>query len=252
MSEESTQAVAEPPASSPARLIVLLLVLGVAVAALVFDRTYARPGSEAAYKQLDELMKDPAKQKEFDTNKDGAIQDVEVKQILGEPNKTEMLKTADGTVNGKIDIYYWTRGLPMWNYSLYVVYSGKTEPLLHFCSLEERPGKEYLPKSADVVQPTDEQLDPNWEPPVPSGAGAGGGGGSSAPSGTQGEISGQDSKSRPKSDEGEEAKKADDTKQDESKAGDSKKDDSKKDDGKQDDASDKPKQDDSQNGDSDS
>jgi hypothetical protein len=47
---------APPPQTSSARLIVLLGILALAIGALVYDFTYAKPGSEATRKKIDDFV----------------------------------------------------------------------------------------------------------------------------------------------------------------------------------------------------
>jgi hypothetical protein len=151
-SEEQRPYTAPHPAkeTSPLRLIVLLLVFGVALVGLLYDYTIARPAIKKADKTiqglLDGSMKDPSG--------DGAVTEDEVQSLLGsKPSRVTQLET------GKIEVYSWRSGLPYRTYDLYVVYSGQQLPLLHSATTNEEPTGAQLPEKMIVPNNlTDEEI----------------------------------------------------------------------------------------------
>ena len=132
--------------TSPVRLIILLLIFGVALAGLLYDYCIARPAHGKAYRTVVGLLDGRTP----DPDGDGAVTDNEVQTILErDPSTVEQLP------NGKIEIFSWRSGLPYRTYDLYVVYSGRTMPLLHFAATE-RPQQSDLPPLTVFQQPKEE------------------------------------------------------------------------------------------------
>jgi hypothetical protein len=115
------------------RLVVLLLIFGVALVGLLYDYCVARPAHHRATQTIFGLLTGTT----ADPDGDGAITDDEVQSIMGcKPSKIEMLR------DGKIEVYSWRSGLPYRCYDLYVVYLGHEMPLLHFASTRQpQPGE---------------------------------------------------------------------------------------------------------------
>jgi hypothetical protein len=153
--------------TNPVRLVVLLLIFGLALAGLLYDYTIARP----AVQKADQLIQGCFSGQTEDPDDDGTYTDDEIQMILQrKPAETEDLS------NGKIEIYTWRSGLPFRDHTLYVVYVGRNHPLLHFASMT-RPDQTQLPPVTKLADPpTQEELD-NFVPMGPSGAGGEGAGG---------------------------------------------------------------------------
>ena len=137
--EEQGPCTAPHPAkeTSPLRLIVLLLVFGVALAGLLYDYTIARPAIKKADQTIQGLLEGSIK----DPSGDGAVTEDEVQSLLGsKPSSVTQLE------NGKIEVYSWRSGLPYRTYDLYVVYSGQKLPLLHSATTNEEPTGSQLPE----------------------------------------------------------------------------------------------------------
>ena len=115
------------------RLVILLLIFGVALSGLLYDYCVARPAHDRATQTIFGLLTGTT----ADPDGDGAITDDEAQSILGcKPSAIEMLS------NGKIEVYSWRSGLPYRRYDLYVVYFGHEMPLLHFAStMQPQPGE---------------------------------------------------------------------------------------------------------------
>jgi hypothetical protein len=142
--EEQCPCTAPHPAkeTSPLRLIVLLLVFGVALACLLYDYTIARPAIKKALISIQGLLEGSIK----DPSGDGAVTEDEVQSLLGsKPSRVTQLET------GKIEVYSWRSGLPYRTYDLYVVYSGQKLPLLHSATTNEEPTGDQLPENAVIL-----------------------------------------------------------------------------------------------------
>ncbi len=155
-----------PPAkgTSPLRLVILLLIFGIALAGLLYDYCIARPAQKDAYNKILGLLDGSTP----DPSGDGTVTDDEVQSILGnKPTGTKAL------TNGKIETYSWRSGLPYRTYFLYVVYSGQKMPLLHFASTEE-PLPSDLPPVTVLNKPTQQEIDDYvpTNPGTPAGPGA--------------------------------------------------------------------------------
>ena len=161
---EQGSGTAPPPAkeTSPLRLILLLLVFGVALVGLLYDYTIARPAIQKADETIQAVLEGTIK----DPNNDGGVTEAEVQDLLGrQPSTVKQLE------NGKIEIYSWRSGLPYRTYDLYVVYSGQKLPLLYSASTNEEPTGSRLPeKSAPLKKMTDDELK-SFVPRQPSGVG---------------------------------------------------------------------------------
>jgi hypothetical protein len=219
--------------TSPLRLIVLLSIFGIALAGLLYDYCVARPASKAAYDKVITMLEDEER-----TELSISPEDVQ-KEIGQKPSAVEDLE------NGKIEIYSWRSGMPIRKYSLYVVYSGRTLPLLYSASQNTRPDK-LPPKNTPAIEMSEEEL---AKERMPIGAGAPGGGGRGGRGGRPG-ARGEDAKVSDDSEKGGEADKDDADKAEEPKKDDATKDDAdkgeepKKDEPKQDEPKqDEPKQD---------
>jgi len=128
------------------------------------------------------------------------------KEIGQKPSAVEELE------NGKIEIYSWRSGMPIRKYSLYVVYSGRTLPLLYSASQNTRPDK-LPPKNTPAIEMSEEEL---AKERMPIGAGApGGGGGRPGSRGEKAETG--DESEKGDADKGSEADKDDATKAEEPK-----------------------------------
>ena len=77
--------------------------------------------------------------------------------------------------NGKIEVYSWRSGLPYRTYDLYVVYTGRAQPLLYAASTNEEPTADKLPPQTIIPPPMTEEERKNFVPPTPSFTRAGGG-----------------------------------------------------------------------------
>ena len=162
--ERNTPA-APPPAkeTNPQRLILLLLVFGVALAGLLYDYTIARPALQQADQTMQGLLEGTIK----DPNNDGGVTESEVQELLGRaPSSVTLLDS------GKMETYSWRSGLPFRTYSLYVVYSGKRLPLLYSASTNEVPTGSQLPATAAPLKQLTEEDIRNFVPPQPTGVGA--------------------------------------------------------------------------------
>ena len=164
--EEQSGAPATPrPAegTNPLRLVVLLLVFGVALAGLLYDYTIARPNIHKADQVIQGLLDGTLK----DPNNDGTVTAGEVQLMIGDtPSRVQQLS------GGMIEIYSWRSGLPFRTYDLYVVYSGRRMPLLHAATVNTEPQGDQLPGGTIVpVEIGTGQID---NPPPPPVAGVGG------------------------------------------------------------------------------
>ncbi|MHB0956504.1 MAG: hypothetical protein ACYC0X_10140 [Pirellulaceae bacterium] len=142
--------------TNPIRLILLLLVFGVALACLLYDYTIARPNIQKADQTIQGLMEGSIK----DPNGDGTVTADEVQLILGnKPSRIDQLP------NGMIEVYSWRSGLPFRTYSLYVVYSGKQMPLLHSATTNTQPEGDQLPAVTIVPRKMSKEQIKGFEPP---------------------------------------------------------------------------------------
>ncbi len=154
--------------TSPLRLVVLLLVFGVALAGLLYDYCIARPSINKADKLIENLLQNP----DADPNGDGTVTEDEVQSVLGcKPAQINNIP------NGKVEVYTWRSGLPYRTYKLYVVYQGQQMPLLYSASTNAEPTGNKLPPTTRVAKPMTTEERENFVPPKVSGAGAGGGSG---------------------------------------------------------------------------
>ena len=214
--------------TNPLRLIVLLSIFGIALAGLLYDYTVARPASKAAYDKVITMLEDEER-----TELSISPEDVQ-KEIGQKPSAVEELE------NGKIEIYSWRSGMPIRKYSLYVVYSGRTLPLLYSASQNTRPDK-LPPKNTPAIEMSEEEL---AKERMPIGAGApGGGGGRPGSRGEKAETG--DESEKGDADKGSEADKDDATKAEEPKKDEPTKDEPTKDEPKKD----EPKKDEADKGD---
>ncbi len=161
--------------TSPLRLILLLLVFGVLLACLLYDRTIARPTFEKATKivldLLDEKMPDP--------NHDGGITQAEIQDLLGRaPTSVQQVE------NGLIELYSWRGGIPYRTYDLYVTYVGQQKPLLYSAwtsdeveNLKEEDKARRLPPKTVIPRQMTEQEKKDFQPRRPTGMGGPGAGG---------------------------------------------------------------------------
>ncbi|MAI69417.1 MAG: hypothetical protein CMM01_00665 [Rhodopirellula sp.] len=144
----------EPSKGSSKRLVILLSVLAVSLAAMGYDRYVAKPAVEAAYAAI--LAENGkvyrTKGKTF-TNKD-------VQKLIGKtPAKT--LTDADGNT---VEIYQWRAGLPIRTHDLFAIYQPKGDSLI-FREGGTGNYEEILKASANMSQettliiPTKEDLD---------------------------------------------------------------------------------------------
>lgn len=158
--------------TNPLRLTVLLLILGVALALLLFDYGIARPQFQKADAQIQGLLEGTIK----DPNGDGTVTEDEVQTILGRsPIEVKDLP------NGKMEVYHWRSVVPYRTYRLFVVYEGRTTPLLYSASPNQKPRGDKLPPTTQLGQPMTPEMLQNFVPPTISAAGTGG---HSSPAGT--------------------------------------------------------------------
>lgn len=158
-----------PPSTkgtSPLRLILLLMVFGVALIGLLYDYTIARPGIAKAKDTVEAMLnQDP----NTDPNNDNTITPDEVQQVLGrKPSSVEQRS------NCLVEVYSWRSGLPTRTYDLKVVYTGRKFPLLYSAAANDEP--DYPPITALRDEPTEEEKK-NFKPPRVAGASASPGGG---------------------------------------------------------------------------
>ena len=178
--EQSKENVAAKTAkgTNPLRLVILLLIFGIALIGLLYDYSIARPAHKEAYETVDAMLAD----KNPDPDSDGTVSDDKVQSELGrKPSKTELLS------NGKIEIYSWRSGLPYRTYDVYVVYVGQKMPLLYFVSTD-RPTSTELPPKAVIPKPSQDDIDndvPRNPSPGPGMPGGGRGKGSGGRKGTR-------------------------------------------------------------------
>ena len=149
--------------SSPLRLILLLMVFGVALIGLLYDYTIARPGIDNANKTVEAMLRqDP----NTDPNNDNTITPEEVQQVLGrKPSRVEQRS------NCMVEVYSWRSGLPTRTYDLKVVYTGRKLPLLYSAAANDEP--DYPDVAAPREEPTAEEAK-SFKPPRVGGVGAGG------------------------------------------------------------------------------
>ena len=178
------------------RMVVLLLIFGLALVGLLYDYCIARPG----LKEADELVKGLLDGTVEDPNKDNLVTDIEVQSLLGkEPSDTQVLG------NAKKEVYRWISGLPTRKYELWCSYTGGANLpdggklwLLHAAATKE--DELDMPETTQPVKEmTPEELD-NFVPKTPSGAGTLPGKGDGGGRGGEGEGGGRKGmgKSRPK------------------------------------------------------
>lgn len=153
-----------PAKSSPLRLVILLLIFGIALTGLLYDYCIARPAWKVAYDDIQGLLEGRVP----DPNEDGTVTDDEVESVLGrKPSTIEHLS------NGKIDIYTWRSGFPLKTHKLYVIFSGKRHPLLHGATTTKPSPVDLPPKALYKKDLTEEEVK-NFKPSKPMSAGAGG------------------------------------------------------------------------------
>ncbi len=148
--------------TSPLRLILLLLVFGVALIGLLYDYTVARPAIDKANQTVQDLLQ----QKIPDPNNDNTVTPEEVQQLLSrKPTRVEQ------RANCMVEVYSWRAGLPTRTYDLKVVYTGRKFPLLFSAAANDEP--EYPAVTETREQPTAEESK-GFKPPRVGGVGAGG------------------------------------------------------------------------------
>jgi hypothetical protein len=148
--------------TSPLRLILLLLVFGVALIGLLYDYTVARPAIDKANQTVQDLLQ----QKIPDPNNDNTVTPEEVQQLLSrKPTRVEQ------RANCMVEVYSWRAGLPTRTYDLKVVYTGRKFPLLFSAAANDEPEYPAVTESRD--QPTAEESK-GFKPPRVGGVGAGG------------------------------------------------------------------------------
>ena len=148
--------------TSPLRLILLLLVFGVALIGLLYDYTVARPAIDKATQTVQDLLQ----QKIPDPNNDNTVTPEEVQQLLSrKPTRVEQ------RANCMVEVYSWRAGLPTRTYDLKVVYTDRSFPLLFSAAANDEPEYPAVTESRD--QPTAEESK-SFKPPRVGGVGAGG------------------------------------------------------------------------------
>ncbi len=142
--------------TNPVRLVLLLLLFGLALAGLLYDYTIARPSIQKADRTIQGLLDGSIE----DPNNDDTVTPDEVQLMLGaQPSRVEPLS------NGTIEVYSWRSGLPYRTYDLYVVYSGKQLPLLHSATVNTKPEGDQLPAVTIVPPRMSEEQIKNFVPP---------------------------------------------------------------------------------------
>ena len=146
--------------TSPLRLILLLLVFGVALIGLLYDYTVARPAIDKATQTVQDLLQ----QKIPDPNNDNTVTPEEVQQLLSrKPTRVEQ------RANCMVEVYSWRAGLPTRTYDLKVVYTGRSFPFS--AAANDEPEYPAVTESRD--QPPAEESK-SFKPPRVGGVGAGG------------------------------------------------------------------------------
>lgn len=139
--QPSTSA-ASPPQTSPARLIVLLILLGVAIGALFYDFTVAKPGIEAAETKLSEFVDERNK---LGVKEGGTVTPADVHKELGmQPTWVDK----HDAQNYEVEYYCWWGPVPVLNmrrHYLAVVYVGEGTRRISSHYKNERPPREALP-----------------------------------------------------------------------------------------------------------
>ena len=142
------------------RMGVLLTILAVAVAAVGWEFLVAKPGVDAAWAKVQKEEEEVAK-------KPGVIQTVntDIHKLIG---KTPSDTKTKG--NYTIEEFRWQRGMPIWKYSIYVVYLGPEKRLNH-AYLNQEPSEQDL---TGIIPPVPGMVPgvkpPGGPPPVPGGA----------------------------------------------------------------------------------
>lgn len=121
MAQEIEQAPTQEEPQGPSKFAsvrqrILLIILGLAVVALIWEYAVARPQSEKAWAKVDELQT-----KNYSSGGEVTNTNETVRETIG---KTASARTE--AENEVTEIYRWRRGLPVWAYEIHVVYS-KTE-----------------------------------------------------------------------------------------------------------------------------
>ncbi|MEZ6113460.1 MAG: hypothetical protein R3C99_20970 [Pirellulaceae bacterium] len=169
-SESTGNPSAEPAKSSPARLIVLVVLLGLVVFAFYYDRKVAKAGSEAGYDKVMVLV-DKKNQQPADAP---PVTDADVIEALGfQPAKET--KSDHYTEQ----VFAWRRGLPVLSWPVFVYYTHGKDGKLHLFSttLHEAASPGSLPGGVIMAPPmeggaTDPAEAQGMTPPgTPPGAG---------------------------------------------------------------------------------
>ena len=144
--------------TNPLRLVLLLLLFGLALAGLLYDYTIARPNIQKADRTIQGLLDGSIE----DPNSDHTVTPDEVQLMLGiQPSRVEPLS------NGMIEIYSWPSGLPFRTYDLHVVYAGKQLPLLHSATTNTEPEEDQLPAVTIIPDKMAKQQSKDFQPLEP-------------------------------------------------------------------------------------
>ncbi len=125
--DASTSPAAEPTSDQPkkkpgrTRLKVLLVILGLAIVAVVWEYLVASPSFNAAKEKVEELVANKDRQAGVGKTTNLVVQ----KELDRKPSWTE---GPDKHPNYTKEIYTWRRGLPLFTYQLHVIYSHYKDP----------------------------------------------------------------------------------------------------------------------------
>ncbi len=123
-SSEPTPAAAEGPTpdGSSKRLVILLGILAVGLAAFAYDRLVARPAVEQAYEKI------IAKNDEINQDSTRIFTNLDVQQLIGkEPSSTFFDDNGD-----TVEVYQWRAGMPLRTHDLFAVYKKSGDALMFY------------------------------------------------------------------------------------------------------------------------
>lgn len=148
-----------PASSSNTRFVVLLVLLGIMLGALWYDRYVARPAVEDAYARIAKLNSDINSQagKAYMTDKD----------VQNELKRKPIDQFTTG--NYMVEVYGWRAGLPMKSHKYYAVYEDGTPYvfLKHYMNVLDMDELKSLPQ---IVVGADASTDAVQEIVLPGGS----------------------------------------------------------------------------------
>ena len=122
--------------------IALFGVLGLLLLALVWDRFLAKPGSEAAFTKVKELID----QQHLNTKEKGMMKPADVQAAIGTPSKT------DDQGYYMMETYSWRRGNLFSSYYINVVYTKRQDEWhLHNVFQNQVPAEDRLPQQVGTL-----------------------------------------------------------------------------------------------------